>query len=177
VKITISSTLLLALTLFALLCVRNFAQTTSPPNQALLNAEFQSLEESKIIRLNNYGGKVVVLAVWATWCSPCRDLITALSELKREFGSEIQIVGLTTEPESARSDVVSFLHEKQIDFEIGWLDEKRKSVVLAGSDSIPQIFILGKDGAVARRFIGWNPENTLPGLREIVNATLGNTTT
>jgi len=115
---------------------------------------------------------VIVLAVWATWCLPCIDLIESLEVLKKEFGAEVQVVGLTTEPKSSGTELLSFLRERNIDFEIGWIDQEQRQILLAGRDAIPSMFVVRKDGSVIRRFIGWNTQNTNQLLREAVKEAL-----
>ncbi len=42
----------------------------------------------KTVRLSDWRGKVVLLNLWATWCSPCREEMPSLDGLKQNFSKE-----------------------------------------------------------------------------------------
>ncbi|MBO9396534.1 TlpA family protein disulfide reductase [Shimia sp. R9_2] len=47
--------------------------------------------------LQGYGGKVVLLNFWATWCAPCRHEMPMLSELQSQLsGDDFEVVTLAT---------------------------------------------------------------------------------
>jgi thiol-disulfide isomerase/thioredoxin len=45
--------------------------------------------------LDNYKGKVVLIDFWATWCTPCRQVIPDLVHLQGKLGDKIQVLGVT----------------------------------------------------------------------------------
>jgi thiol-disulfide isomerase/thioredoxin len=49
----------------------------------------------KPITKENWGGKVVLVNFWATWCPPCREEIPELLELEKEYKGQLQIVGIS----------------------------------------------------------------------------------
>lgn len=44
--------------------------------------------EGQGLTLDNFGGKTVLLNLWATWCVPCREEMPALNTLQKELGSD-----------------------------------------------------------------------------------------
>ena len=44
--------------------------------------------EGQDLTLDSFGGKTVLLNLWATWCVPCREEMPALNTLQKELGSE-----------------------------------------------------------------------------------------
>ena len=68
--------------------------------------------------------------------------------------------------------MLAFLNENNIDFPVAWLDAEQGKVLLGGRDAIPQIWVLAADGTVAKRFVGWNQQSTLPIVREAVEEAL-----
>ncbi|HEU5080230.1 MAG TPA: TlpA disulfide reductase family protein [Opitutaceae bacterium] len=42
-------------------------------------------------------GKVVVVDFWASWCAPCRSSFPAFSELQKEFGANVVILGVSVD--------------------------------------------------------------------------------
>ncbi len=56
-------------------------------------------------------GKVVVLNVWGSWCSPCRKEAPDLVAAAKELGPAVQFIGLNTrdlDPAPARKFVQEF---------------------------------------------------------------------
>jgi thiol-disulfide isomerase/thioredoxin len=48
--------------------------------------------------LSDYLGKVVLLNIWATWCSPCRKEMPSLDRLQSRLGGEeFQVLALATD--------------------------------------------------------------------------------
>jgi len=49
-------------------------------------------------RLSDYGGKVVLLNIWATWCPPCRKEMPELDRLYKDRAADgLVVLGLSTE--------------------------------------------------------------------------------
>jgi len=50
----------------------------------------------KTARLKQYRGKVVLLDLWATWCTGCKEEIPWFVELQRKFGTKrFAVVGVS----------------------------------------------------------------------------------
>ncbi len=54
---------------------------------ALPDATFNNAD-GKQISIKEFGGKVVLLNLWATWCAPCRKEMPHLDQLQAELGSD-----------------------------------------------------------------------------------------
>ena len=147
--------------------------TTQIPDE-IMTAEFRSVTDSAPIRLGADKGSLVVVALWASWCGPCRFVIAALNGEKKDFESRgVKVVGLTTEdPAKDSNEVHAFLTESKVGFSVAWLDAEHAKVLMGGRDAIPQILVIAGNGTVAKRFVGWNREHTIPQLREAVEEAL-----
>lgn len=139
------------------------------------DARFRSLE-GKSIRLSDYEGKVVVLAIWATWCYPCLTAIEELRELPAAISNDrIAVIALSIEPpESAESVVRQSVETFGIKYPVGWISEISAAELLAEKAAIPQIFVI-RDGVIVKRLIGWNQSNTFSQLTDAVNEALTTT--
>ena len=138
-----------------------------PLSAGLLTTELKTID-GKIIKLADYAGKVVIVNLWATWCGPCRYEIPHLIELANEYKGRVEVIGLTNEdPVDDLEKVKEFVREQKINYTIGWTTQDFALGMMQGNirNSIPQSFIITRDGRVFKRFIGFSPTNTPPQMR------------
>ena len=114
------------------------------------------------IKLGDYSGKVLLVNLWATWCGPCRMEIPELVKLHKEFQSRgVEMIGLSTEDPVASAESVSdFIREYKVDYQMGWATREVAQTLMQGKSSIPQSFVIARDGRIVRRFIGFRPDLT-----------------
>ena len=114
------------------------------------------------IKLANYSGKVLLVNLWATWCGPCRMETPELVKLHKEFQSRgVEMIGLSTEDPVASAESVSdFVREYNVDYHIGWATREVAQTLMQGRTSIPQSFVIARDGRIVKRFIGFRPDQT-----------------
>jgi peroxiredoxin len=56
----------------------------------------------KIVRLQDYRGKAVLLNFWATWCVPCKTEIPWLVEFQKQYGSQgLVVLGVAMDSSAA----------------------------------------------------------------------------
>lgn len=142
--------------------------SASRPSSALVTLPRPILEaENKAtsggpIKLGDYSGKVLVVNLWATWCGPCRMEIPELVKLHKEFQSRgVEVIGLSTEDPTASAESVSdFIREYKVDYQIGWATREVAQTLMQGRASIPQSFVIARDGRIVRRFVGFSPQTT-----------------
>ena len=138
---------------------RPAAMATLP--QPILDAENKASTGGPI-KLGNYSGKVLLVNLWATWCGPCRMETPELVKLHKEYQSRgVEMIGLSTEDPAASAESVSdFIREYKVDYQIGWAKPEVAQTLMAGRGSIPQSFVIARDGRIVRRFIGFRPDLT-----------------
>lgn len=150
----------------------------APPPLTTLPASIVDVElkavSGKPIKLSSYAGKVLVVNLWATWCGPCRAEIPELVKLHKEFRSKgLEVVGLSTEdPESSAEKVKRFVADFGMTYRVGWATNAVAIELMQGRDSIPQSFVISRDGQIVKRFVGFNPVTTPPLIREAIEQAL-----
>jgi len=129
--------------------------------QPILDAENKA-SSGNPIKLGNYSGKVLLVNLWATWCGPCRIETPELVKLHKEYQSRgVEMIGLSTEDPAASAESVSdFIREYKVDYQIGWAKPEVAQTLMQGRGSIPQSFVIARDGRIVRRFIGFRPDLT-----------------
>jgi len=138
---------------------RPTALSTLP--QPIMEAENKATSGGPI-KLSNYSGKVLLVNLWATWCGPCRMETPELVKLHKEFQSRgVEMIGLSTEdPDASAESVSDFIREYNVDYQIGWARREVAQTLMQGRSSIPQSFVIARDGRIVRRFIGFRPDLT-----------------
>ena len=123
-------------------------------------------------RLIDYRGKVLVLDFYATWCEPCRQSIPRLNGLQQQYGpAGLQVVGLNVGGPDDRIKVNAFAQEMNIQYPLGFPDKSLTDLFLSDDQTIPQTFIFGHDGALLKRFIGYDA-TTSTDLEAVIKAEL-----
>lgn len=171
--------LVILIALSFLLCPVTLAQNKSKPkllSEKVMNAEFQSIDESSSIKLSDYRGEIIVLVLWASWCGPCRMAMTGLSDFNKDYTYRgVEVIGLTLEnPKTDAEDVRTFIRDSKPDYKLAWVNEAIAKEFLGDIASIPQIFVITDEGLIVKRLIGYNPTKTVEELREVVDQALTN---
>lgn len=140
------------------------AQQQAPPQPpaemapAVLQANFKTLD-GQTKKLADFSGKVVIVDLWATWCSPCRQEIPHLIEMAKNYKSKgVEVIGLTNEnPATDSQKVKDFSKQFKINYPLGWADPSMQVGLMNGRNGIPQTIIIGRDGKVKKHFVGFSP--------------------
>ncbi len=102
--------------------------------------------------LSEARGKIVVLDFWATWCAPCMQTMPLVEEAIAEFDpQQVRLVSVNLE-ESA-NHVRSVLERHEMKVAVA-LDIDGVAAQRYQAKAIPQMVIVGKDGKIARLYVG-----------------------
>jgi thiol-disulfide isomerase/thioredoxin len=119
----------------------------------------------------NYKGQVVVLNIWATWCTPCRAEMPSLERLQQEMGAQgLKIVAVSIDNPGMEQAIRDFAKELGLDFEILY-DATGRIRDDYQSTGVPETFVIGKDGVIRKRVIAatdWDTESQKALFRQLL---------
>jgi len=114
--------------------------------------------DGQALSLADQKGKVVLIDTWATWCPPCRASLPHLDKLYQSVKDKgVNVYAVNVQEEA--DDVEAFV--KKTNLTVPVLLDKDGAVSQAyKASAIPETIIIGKDGKVAKVFIGFGGEET-----------------
>ena len=109
------------------------------------------------ITLSDLRGKVVLVNFWATWCPPCRQEMSHLQKdvIDRFAGKDVVVLPISRGEK--RETVEAFIEKMGYTFPVG-LDGDQSIYKKYATNYIPRTFIVGKDGVVVYRAVGYDEE-------------------
>src|SRR5579863_1026497 len=109
----------------------------------------------KPVNKENWGGKVVLVNFWATWCPPCREEIPELLELKKEYKDRLEIVGIS-EDDDPPASVLKFARQMGMTYPIVMATPELIDSY-GGVPALPTSFLIDPQGRVVQKHSGLYP--------------------
>ena len=91
-------------------------------------------------------GKVVVINIWATWCTPCVKELPYFDKLQQEHPSDVTVLALHSQP--VTTDVAEYLSEFSYEIPFAVDEDGSLGAALNASTVLPQTVIVNGDGVV-----------------------------
>jgi thiol-disulfide isomerase/thioredoxin len=109
------------------------------------------------VNLADYRGKVVIVTFWASWCGPCRRELPALARFQQVIGSDaLEVIAVNfKEPRPDFLAVVRANRKLQLNYVH---DGKGAASDEYGVTSLPNMFVIDRDGTVAYVHRGYSEE-------------------
>jgi thiol-disulfide isomerase/thioredoxin len=115
----------------------------------------------KQVRLSELRGKVVLLNFWATWCPPCKAEMPDLQALYRDYGTKNNFVVLAVDVSEAKEPVSDFVEQNRLSFPVLLDGDGRVSDFRYFVRSLPNSFIIDRNGNVRYSWIGQQSRQTM----------------
>lgn len=115
-------------------------------------------EDEKVQKVADLKGKAVILDFWATNCPPCREEIPHLNSLITKYGpANIEVRGLHVGDDEDRREIPKFTAQTKLDYPIAYPDTELSRFVFAERDDIPQTLVIGRNGQIVTKIVGFGP--------------------
>jgi cytochrome c biogenesis protein CcmG, thiol:disulfide interchange protein DsbE len=100
---------------------------------------------------SDFGGKLLVLNFWATWCAPCVTEVPSLNAFQREFGPQgVVVLGVSVDVNERQYK--QFLQSFHITFDT-WRDPDSEIASRYGTFEFPETYIIDSSGRVVEKII------------------------
>jgi cytochrome c biogenesis protein CcmG, thiol:disulfide interchange protein DsbE len=121
--------------------------------------------------LEDYRGKVVLLNIWATWCTPCIVEMPTIEALHREFkDTDLRVVAVSIDQAQTEHAIRDFVKALGLTFEV--LHDAEGDITRAyQAMGYPETFVIGRDGVIRKIVIGatdWNSEGNRALVRQLL---------
>lgn len=107
--------------------------------------------DGRLIRLDDFRGRPVLVNFWGSWCVPCRKETPDLIQLQSEWGDQAQILGVNY------SETADIARAFATNFGINYILPLDKTGEVTGSYKLagfPETFFLDREGIIRDHRIG-----------------------
>jgi cytochrome c biogenesis protein CcmG, thiol:disulfide interchange protein DsbE len=135
------------------------ADNAGPPQVGQPARDYGAMTlDGQEVTLASLRGEVVLLNLWATWCTPCRMETPYLQEIFEEHEAEgFRIVGISMDTGDAAEDVAMFVEEYGVTYTI-LHDPQMVGMELYQVLGLPATFLIDREGILRWMRYGRIPE-------------------
>lgn len=109
-------------------------------------------DHGRKITPTDFGGKVLVLHFWASWCAPCVEEAAPLNDFARNVSaSGVVVVGVSIDTNQKAYN--KFIAQNKIAFET-FRDPEANISASYGTFKVPETYIIDRTGKVVQKVIG-----------------------
>ncbi len=123
--------------------------------------------DGKTRKFSDYLGKPLIINVWASWCSPCRDEMGSLQRLARRYGGkQFNVIGISTDDDDRAAR--AYVKRAGVTFE-NFLDRNVFLENMLGADTIPLTVLVDARGRIVEKAQGayeWDSPEVLDAIEE-----------
>jgi peroxiredoxin len=109
-------------------------------------------DNGRQISRTNFGGKVLVLNFWATWCPPCIEEIPSLDAMQKQLANS-GVVVLAVSVDKNEKAYKDFLSRAGVTFTTSRDPEANVSAEY-GTFKYPETYVIDRNGKVVQKIIG-----------------------
>jgi peroxiredoxin len=108
-------------------------------------------DSGRKISVDNFGGRVLVVNFWATWCPPCISELPSLNAMAAELkGSGVVVLAISIDKDKAVYD--RFLNKVKLSFDTS-RDPGADISAEYGTFKVPETYVVNREGKVLEKFI------------------------
>lgn len=120
-------------------------------------------------------GKPIIIAFWATWCTPCKNELNAIDELYIDWQEEtgVKLIAISVDDQRTASRVIPYVDSRAWEYEI-LLDPNGDFKRAMGVNNIPHTFLIDGNGKIVYTHNNYAPGDEYELYDQILNLTQSN---
>ncbi len=139
-------------------------------NAGDLAPEFSiTTEDGRTLTRSNFGGKVLVLNFWASWCGPCREETPSMEQFHKRLKDQgVVLLGISVDKSTDKYK--AFLKRYGVTFPTSHDPAARVSDSYA-TYRYPETYIILRDGRVIEKIVGrknWTDVNFIKSIQGLL---------
>ncbi len=116
--------------------------------------------DGKTVNIKDYisKDKITVMSFWATWCSPCKRELDAIMDVYPDWQEEydVELLAITIDDARSLAKVPAMIETKGWEYTV-LADVKRELQKSLNFQTVPQTFLIDKNGEIVYTHSGYNP--------------------
>lgn len=128
---------------------------------------------SKLVTLEGFRGRSVILNVWATWCGPCVKEMPSLDRLSAKMAGDNLVVVAVSQDNGGQSQVKPFLDKLKVKNVTILYDHSQRMFRDFGIRGLPTTFVISPEGKILARLEGaaeWDTPAMVRQIKELTGA-------
>lgn len=106
-------------------------------------------EHGRTITRSDFGGKILALNFWASWCPPCVEELPSMNQFAQEYANQgVVVIGISIDKNE--NLYKRFLTQRNVVFDTA-RDPEAGISASYGTFVIPETYIIGRDGKVLEK--------------------------
>ena len=107
--------------------------------------------DGKVLSLDDFRGKFLLLDFWATWCAPCVSELPALKALHEEYRDEPRFAIVSLSLDESSDDLARLVKEQGLAWPQALLGPDSPIAAAYGATAIPATFLIDPDGRIVAK--------------------------
>ena len=105
---------------------------------------------------DHLGKEIIVISFWATWCAPCKQLLTRLEKMRLEHPG-MHVLAISIDDSSTLAGVKPYVSGKKFGFSV-LLDTDSKVLRMFDPEKkVPMTIVADKSGNIVYSRVGYLP--------------------
>jgi thiol-disulfide isomerase/thioredoxin len=116
--------------------------------------EMVTLDGTRILS-EHFSGQITLVEFWAPWCPPCQRTLKWLTDVKNQYGSQVNVLAVSVE--SKEAEVRKMAQALQLPFDVVFGSEEQVAP-FGDLFAVPTMYLFNRDGNLASIFYGAPPD-------------------
>jgi peroxiredoxin len=124
-------------------------------------------DNGKTVTARDFGGKLLILNFWATWCPPCVQEVPSLDQLERQLGPKgLVVLGVSVDKDQKAYE--EFLGKYRVSY-LTARDPAQTINTKYGTVQYPESYLIDPKGKVVEKVVGeanWSSDQMVQHIQE-----------